>query len=303
MPTSRRVRFGEFEADLVSGELWRNGEALRVQDLPSRLLAALLERPGELVTRAELGARIWGSGTFVDFDAGLNTAVAKLREAFGDSADAPRYIETVPKRGYRFIATIEPVAPIASVAPIVPPAAVAATAAQSRALLLAVAGFVAVLAVAVATVFIARAGSDQGIRVAVALFDNETGDASFDRLAQLLTDSTVITLTDNRALAVIGNAAVLRTDRPFRDLVKIRETLGAELVVIGQVQRTEAGIRALTHLIRMSDQAHVWVKATALGESETQLEREVTAAIDGAIRDAVLNRRGGDQTSSRSAER
>ncbi len=107
---SSRVRFSEFEADLRAGELWRNGERVRVQDLPFRLLAALVERPGELVTRAELGQRLWGGDTFVEFDAGLNTAVAKLREALGDSADTPRLLETIPKRGYRLLATVTPVA-------------------------------------------------------------------------------------------------------------------------------------------------------------------------------------------------
>src|SRR5262252_2821230 len=107
----KRVRFGAFEIDLDSGELWRDGAAVPLQDLPFRLLAALLERPGEVVTRAELTTRLWGSETFVDAAAGLNTAVAKLREALDDHAEQPRFIETAPKRGYRFIASIEPIAP------------------------------------------------------------------------------------------------------------------------------------------------------------------------------------------------
>src|SRR5262249_32701296 len=107
--TNGRVRFGPFEADLASGELWRDGAAVAIQDLPFRLLAALLERPGEVVTRAELTARLWGSDTFVDAAAGLNTAIAKLRDALDDNADQPAFIETVPKRGYRFV---KPVAPI-----------------------------------------------------------------------------------------------------------------------------------------------------------------------------------------------
>src|SRR6185295_6999832 len=104
-----RLRFAEFEADPRAGELWRDGERVRIQDLPFRLLSALLERPGDLVTRAELVQRLWGGETFVDFDAGLNTAVAKLREALGDSAESPRLIETVPKRGYRLLVPVTPV--------------------------------------------------------------------------------------------------------------------------------------------------------------------------------------------------
>src|SRR6185295_6055182 len=100
---TERIRFGPFEADVEAGRLRRDGAQVAIQDLPFRLLAALLVRPGEVVTRAELSATLWGSATFVDAAAGLNTAVAKLREALGDQAEQPAYIETVPKRGYRFV--------------------------------------------------------------------------------------------------------------------------------------------------------------------------------------------------------
>src|SRR5262249_5269634 len=101
-----RVRFGRFEADPSSGELWRDGVLVPVQDLPFRLLMALIERPGEVVTRADLTNKLWGSETFVDAAAGLNTAIAKLRDALDDNAEQPQFIETVPKRGYRFIASV-----------------------------------------------------------------------------------------------------------------------------------------------------------------------------------------------------
>ena len=100
------MSFGPYTIDPKAGELRRDGVSVPLQDLPFRLLAALVERPGELVTRAELTARLWGSDTFVDSTAGLNTAVAKLRDALGDNADQPLYIETVPKRGYRFVGSI-----------------------------------------------------------------------------------------------------------------------------------------------------------------------------------------------------
>jgi len=101
-----RVRFGDFEADLKTGELWRNGGRVRVQEQPFQVLAVLLERPGELVTRDELRQRLWPADTFVDFDHSLNTAINKLREALGDSASDPKYIETLARRGYRLIARI-----------------------------------------------------------------------------------------------------------------------------------------------------------------------------------------------------
>jgi DNA-binding winged helix-turn-helix (wHTH) protein len=99
-------RFGLFEVDLHSGELRKQGRTIRIQDLPFRVLAALLQRPLELVTREELRSQLWPSDTFVDFDNSLNAAINKLRDALGDSADSPRFIETLPRRGYRFIAEV-----------------------------------------------------------------------------------------------------------------------------------------------------------------------------------------------------
>jgi cholera toxin transcriptional activator len=97
------IRFGVFEADLRSGELRNQGIKRKLRDQPFQILIMLLERPGEVVTREELRQRLWPADTFVDFDHGLNTAVNKLREALGDSAAAPRYIETLARRGYRFV--------------------------------------------------------------------------------------------------------------------------------------------------------------------------------------------------------
>jgi DNA-binding winged helix-turn-helix (wHTH) protein/tetratricopeptide (TPR) repeat protein len=111
MTAQSKIRFGDFEADLRAGELRKHGYRLRLQEKPFQVLAAILERPGDLVTRDELHQRLWGTDTFVDFDNNLNTAVYKLREALGDTTDTPRYIETRPKKGYRFIGTIEAAPP------------------------------------------------------------------------------------------------------------------------------------------------------------------------------------------------
>ena len=104
--SSRKIRTGLFEIDLDSGQMHKNGRRLPLQEQPFRVLAMLLERPGEVVTRQELQARLWPSDTYVGFDEGLNTAIRKLRTAFGDSAANPRFIETLPRRGYRFIAPL-----------------------------------------------------------------------------------------------------------------------------------------------------------------------------------------------------
>src|SRR5690242_4634278 len=101
------VRFGTFEVDLEAGELRKNGLKLKLQDQPFQVLTMLLEHPGRVVTREELQGRLWPADTFVDFDRGLNKAINRLREALGDSADLPRFIETLPKRGYRFIGSVE----------------------------------------------------------------------------------------------------------------------------------------------------------------------------------------------------
>jgi DNA-binding winged helix-turn-helix (wHTH) protein len=103
------IRFGVFEVDLHAGELRRQGVRVRLQDQPFRVLTMLLERSGEVVTREELQKKLWPADTFVDFERGLNRAINKLREALADDADRPRFIETLPRRGYRFLVSVETV--------------------------------------------------------------------------------------------------------------------------------------------------------------------------------------------------
>src|SRR5947209_13058265 len=104
-------RFGLFQADAAGGTLMRNGVRIKLQDQPFRVLLILLERPGEIVTREELRQKLWAEGTFVDFDGSLNVILKKLRAALDDDSDNPRFVETVPRRGYRFIApvSVEPI--------------------------------------------------------------------------------------------------------------------------------------------------------------------------------------------------
>jgi len=122
------IAFDQFEADLRTGELRRNGSRLRIQEKPFQILAILSQRPGELVTREELRSRLWPADTFVDFDHGLNTAVNKLREALRDSASDPRYVQTIPRRGYRWLYPVTVVEPSAK-----DPASVPNSAADSQA--------------------------------------------------------------------------------------------------------------------------------------------------------------------------
>lgn len=271
---SERIRFGPFEADVDAGRLRRDGAQVPIQDLPFRLLAALLERPGEVLTRAELSTRLWGSDTFVDAAAGLNTAVAKLREALGDQAEQPIYIETVPKRGYRFVGIIDTTTttPVLVVQPF-----------RVARLWIAVAAMIAaVIAVGAVGAYRLRAGRPQ-TRVAVILFDNETGRPDVSRLSQGLTDATVFALTADPKLAVIGNAAELRTPRPFRDIALVRDALHADFIVVGQVQTVDGRILVRSHLIRAADEAHVWVNAARMEDSEAALQSTVSSRIAAAV--------------------
>ena len=117
MHGTNTFRFGPFEADIRTGELRKRGSRLRLQDQPFQVLAMLLAKPGELVTREELQQKLWPQDTFVDFDHGLNTAINKIREALGDTASDPQYVETLPKRGYRFIAPVESATASATTSP------------------------------------------------------------------------------------------------------------------------------------------------------------------------------------------
>src|ERR1051325_7237126 len=130
-PSPRLIRFGVFELDLRSGELQKQGRKIRLEGQPVQVLICLLEKPGELVTREELHRKLWPSDTFVNFEHGLNAAVKRLRHALNDSADNPRFVETLPRRGYRFIAPMQ-VAAIAAEPVVIPVAAGATEAPAAR---------------------------------------------------------------------------------------------------------------------------------------------------------------------------
>ena len=280
---SSTVRFGEFEFDSLAGELRRDGATTRLEPQPARVLALLVERAGGVVSREELQQRVWSVDTFVDFERGLNYCIAQIRAALGDSAAEPRFVETLPRRGYRFIAPVQDAAP-ASVGRSWRRPAMAATAAL-------------VLAVAVAWSLFARektagATRDSLVHIAVVPFDNETGVADYDRLAQTLTDATVARLAGKAdRLAVVGNAAILYTPRTFRDLLAIGNSLGVSHVVLGQVQEIGGQLRITAHLIRVGDQAHVWAKRfEPLAADTATLDQDVSRAVTEAVTSFVLTK-------------
>jgi DNA-binding winged helix-turn-helix (wHTH) protein/TolB-like protein len=273
------MRFAEFEIDPDTGILRRDGVRIKLQDLPFRLLVALLKRPGALVTRDELRGELWGAETFVDAEAGLNTAIAKLRDALGDDAETPKFIETLPKRGYRFVGTLgvpDKPAPatdrITARDPSTPRRSkrrVLAAVAGAAVLVLGFAGYQAYL-------------SATRVTIAVVRFHNETGLVDYDRLAGTLTDAVVVSLAQNARYGVIGNSPLLRTERIFEDVQRIGAALGADFVVLGQVQQGDAGLLVRGHFIRVSDQKHLWAGKIELAGA-TDLERRVTTAIADGI--------------------
>jgi DNA-binding winged helix-turn-helix (wHTH) protein/TolB-like protein len=246
--------FGEFEFDTATGELRRRGEPVRLQSQPAQVLAILVGSAGQVVTRETLRDAVWGAETFVDFDKGLNFAIAQVRAALEDSADSPSFIRTLPKRGYQFIAPVTRLdGPVKD------------TPAGARRRLLPWGIGVAAAIVLAAGAWAWRSStsrpSDPAHTIAVIPFDNETGVGDFDRYATNLTDSVVAQLTTSGRdrFDVVGNALVLRTPRTSRDLVAIADSVKAGYVVIGQVQRDEDHLRVLAHLIRVPDQKHIWV--------------------------------------------
>jgi DNA-binding winged helix-turn-helix (wHTH) protein/TolB-like protein len=269
-----RVRFGLFEFSPATGELSREGTPIRLQPQPARVLALLVERPGELVSREDLRRHVWGNETFVDFERGLNFCIAQIRSALGDSADSPRYVETVPKRGYRFIAP-------AAVDGTGPPNEARPPKKNRRAAGFALAA--SLVAAVGAFIFVRQQVTEPAATVPIAVvpFDNQTGSIAFDAVAEGLADATVAQLAqaDRPRLAVVGNAQLLRTARSFRDVKRIGAELNVDYVVLGQVQRDGQGVRVVAHLIRVSDERHVWAN---------RFDRpELTLAVQGEIADRI----------------
>jgi DNA-binding winged helix-turn-helix (wHTH) protein/TolB-like protein len=291
-------RFGLFEFDAPAGELRKQGRLVRIEPQPARALALLLAHPGEVISRERLRSQVWDSATHVDFDRGLAYCLGQVRSALGDSAENPRFIETLPRRGYRFIAPVqlEEAKPAAEV-----PGAVAAPASieidgkaatssgsasrKSREPLALASGAwwaLALLAIlitgAVGWTAWARRIADRPL-VGVATFDNETGRPEFDRLASTTSDIMVERLTalGSQRVGVIGNARTLRVPRTERDADAVRRETRAAYLVCGQVQPDDAGVRMVVHLIRLDDETHLWVTRVARAPSDLADIQDVAA--------------------------
>lgn len=285
------AEFGPFRFELTPGTLSRHGIPVRLQPQPARVLAILVSRAGEVVSRDELRQQIWSDGTYVDFERGLNFAVAHIRAALGDSAEAPRYIETIPKRGYRFIAPVR--RPPNGDEAVTPPPSEEASARPpesriepriSRAFV--VSATLAVLAIAALVAVLWPRADARTVRVAVVPFDNETGEDAFDDVAVAIADQTVARLaTPERLmrLSVIGNAASLRRPRAFRDIKDIGRQVAADYVVLAQMKVDKSGVRLIAHLIRASDEVHVWANAYDRDSFTLEVQAELAEAIAAAV--------------------
>jgi DNA-binding winged helix-turn-helix (wHTH) protein/TolB-like protein len=286
---SDRVTFGLFELDPADGSLTRDGRPIRLQPQPARVLAILVGKAGEVVSREELRAQIWTDGTHVDFERGLNFCVAQIRNALGDSAESPRFIETLPKRGYRFIAPVrnDDTAPVSS-EPVVlaPPIVLQPRRRYKTWVTIAASGVLAAIVGVIAMNAWRAAGVDRRIRIAVVPFDNETGMDDFDRIARGVADATVARLaTPERVarLSVIGNAAELYQPRAFRDLRQIGLALDAQYVVLAQMKRDATGVRLIAHLIRVSDETHVWANSYDRPAFTLDVQGEIAESIASAV--------------------
>jgi len=301
----RRTRFGAFEVDLRSGEVYKHGIRLKLQDQPFQVLALLLEHPGDVVKREELRQKLWPGDTFVDFDTGLNSAIKKLRDVLADSAEQPRYIETLPRRGYRFIAPVEngdlpaPAVGKIHVAPVVPLGPTPALWKKRRFIVTAgVAAFLIVAALVTWRVFFARPALTETDVILLASFVNKTGDPIFDNS---LDKALEVKLTESPFLSLFPEADVRQTMRTMRHDPNERVTpeLGIEICKrqgLKAVVVPEIAAFGNTYLITLEAIDARNQKSIARRQEEAQSKEQVIAALGKA--GAQLRKRLGESLSS-----
>jgi eukaryotic-like serine/threonine-protein kinase len=303
---TRRTRFGAFALDLRAGELYKHGIRLKLQDQPFQVLALLLERPGDVVTREELRQKLWPADTFVDFDTGLNSAIKKLRDVLGDSAEGPRYIETLPRRGYRFIAVVENGGPPSSAAAgelhVMPvPAAKPTTKFWNKRHSVIAAGAAAVLVVGALTawrVFFKRPALTESDVIVLASVVNKTGDPIFDHS---LDKALEVKLAESPFLSLLPETDVRGTMRTMRHdpSEKVTQELGIEIckrqglkaVVVPEIDAVGS-----KYLITLEAIDALTQKSIARRQEEAGSKDQVISAL--GIAGSQLRRRLGESLSS-----
>ena len=287
--------FGTFEFDDRSALLTRADRPVALEPQPARALALLLARAGEVVGRDELRAHLWGDETHVDYDRGLAYSIGQLRAALGDSADNPRFVQTLPRRGFRFIAPVDARGEQEEAAGTAEPAAQAPSPAPRSLGTWAVA-IAALLVLLSAGAWLAtrRAQPARPSRpiIAVAVFENDTGDPMNERAVAGLSDVIVERLTalGTARVGVNGNASILRRPRAARDERAVAKETGASFLIYGALQKRDGRLSLLMQLVRLDDGTHVWVQRIArpIGDPLDTLDGDVARQIEAAVRDFVL---------------
>ena len=293
----RVTRFGVFQFDSVSGELFRDGAPVRLQSQPAKVLAALVARHGAIVSRDELQREVWGADTHVDFERGLNFCIAQIRTALGDSANSPRYIETVPTQGYRFIAPVRTDAPIVAAEPEAVSQVPAPTVRGARPTGKRwpwVAAVVLLVCALLGWTQLKPDGTTAIPTIVVIPFYNETGRADLDATARALGDAVVARLAAaerTKILSVIGNAPVLRNPFARADVQEIGRTLGATHLIVGQLQGDGARLRVTAHLVRVQDMRHLWAGPFEddrfLFEAQARTAEGIADTVSRTVQDAT----------------
>ena len=290
--SSSVLRFDAFELDTRALELWKRGAKVRLQGQPLLVLAILLERAGELVTHEELRAQIWPADTFVDFDHSLHNAIARLREALGDSSEKPRYIETLPRRGYRFIAPVErvvvPETQSLGRSEQVPEQVECQPQTRSRPLWAFVVSGVIILAVALVVLLAAshRTSASSSVHsIAVLPLENLSGDSSQDYFADAMTDELITDLAKVGGLRVTSRTTVTLYKHTNKALPEIARELNVDGIVEGSIVRSGQRVRITAQLIRAPADQHVWAETYERDLGDVlRLQSDVAQAITQQVR-------------------
>jgi TolB-like protein/DNA-binding winged helix-turn-helix (wHTH) protein len=288
-PTPTALQFGAFEVDLKAGELRKQGVKVKLQEQPFQVLANLLEHAGDVVTKEELQKRIWPSDTFVDFDHGLHSAITRLREALGDSSESPRYIETIPRRGYRFVAPLKVIghAPESEVvegknfpAPwnrLWTFGGSVLAGLLGGALLL---GVVLTLNLGGARRWLRRESNPAIRSLAVLPLENLSGDPAQEYFADGMTDAVITDLAKVGALRVVSRSSVMRYKRTQKSVPEIAKELGVDAIVEGSIEHTGTRVRISAQLIRGATDQHLWAEAYDRDVSDVlRMEEEIARSI------------------------
>ena len=263
--SSAPVRFGNFELDLRTGELRCDVTPVKLQPQPAKLLALLVSHAGEVVTREDLAKHVWGSETFVDFDKGLTFAIRQIRTALEDDADNPRFLETLPKRGYRFIAPV--IRPVESHAEI-SPAATMPPERMRHPVRNGVAAVAAAIVVVLGLTILWRhlaapkssAAGGSVVSIAVLPLRNLSRDSDQEYFSDGMTDELITDLAKVSKLRVISHTSVQRYKESKQSLPEIAQKLGVDVVIEGTVMRSENRVRITAQLIDARTDQHLWAE-------------------------------------------